>query len=317
MSHHLQANSDWALENRYDFHAESGGPFAQVASGMDVFRRAVAYRGHVIGQHRGRPFEVFDFKKEKTGTDSWSTWHTVVLLPLGDLALPNFALWPRRETGGMNFLGVKGLDLTLPPAASLFDRTLLDAFNRNYSLFAGGAFGTVQAAIEAPGQPLPGLAEMSAVCKQGVLGFLSAAGSGAIEVRDGYLVVCAPETRLVRPAYADVILQGAERKRLLTVANDLLDVLADASQEAPLRDLVIGSSFNQKQLLGAVFGAFIGFILSSFLSVILLFLIPDKKSFLSFFFEENYAFYGLSGVLFLLVLGGCLLGSFIGKRVVR
>ena len=119
MSHHLQANSDWALENRYDFHAESGGPFAQVASGMDVFRRAVAYRGHVIGQHRGRPFEVFDFKKEKTGTDSWSTWHTVVLLPLGDLALPNFALWPRRETGGMNFLGVKGLDLTLPPAASL------------------------------------------------------------------------------------------------------------------------------------------------------------------------------------------------------
>ncbi|MDP5019352.1 MAG: hypothetical protein NWP71_01405, partial [Opitutales bacterium] len=206
---------------------------------------------------------------------------------------------------------------TLPPAASLFDRTLLDAFNRNYSLFAGGAFGTVQAAIEAPGQPLPGLAEMSAVCKPGVLGFLSAAGSGAIEVRDGYLVVCAPETRLVRPAYADVILQGAERKRLLTVANDLLDVLADASQEAPLRDLVIGSSFNPKQLLGAVFGAFIGFILSSFLSVILLFLIPDKKSFLSFFFEENYAFYGLSGVLFLLVLGGCLLGSFIGKRVVR
>jgi hypothetical protein len=317
MSHHLQANSDWARENRYDFHAESGGPFAQVASGMDVFRRAVAYRGHVIGQHRGRPFEVFDFKKEKTGTNSWSTWHTVVLLPLGDLALPNFALWPRRETGGMNFLGVKGLDLTLPPAASLFDRTLLDAFNRNYSLFAGGAFGTVQAAIEAPGQPLPGLAEMSAVCKPGVLGFLSAAVTGAIEVRDGYLVVCAPETRLVRPAYADVILQGAERERLLTVANDLLDVLADASQEAPLRDLVIGSSFNPKKLLGAVFGAFVGFILSSFLSVILLFLIPDKKSFLSFLFDENYAFYGLSGVLFLLVLGGCLLGSFIGKRLVR
>lgn len=317
MSHHLQANTDWARENRYDFHAESGGPFAQVASGMDVFRRAVAYRGHVIGQHRGRPFEVFDFKKEKTGTDSWSTWHTVVLLPLGDLALPAFALWPRRETGGMNFLGVKGLDLTLPPAASLFDRTLLDAFNRNYSLFAGGAFGTVQAAIEAPGQPLPGLAEMSAVCKPGVLGFLSAAVTGAIEVRDGYLVVCASETHLVRPAYADVILQGAERERLLTVANDLLDVLADASQEAPLRDLVIGSSFNPKKLLGAVFGAFVGFILSSFLSAILLFLIPDKKSFLSFLFDENYAFYGLSAVLFLLVLGGCLLGSFIGKRLVR
>jgi hypothetical protein len=40
---------------------------------MDVFRRAQAYRGHVVGQHRGRPFEVFDFQKEAARPDSWST----------------------------------------------------------------------------------------------------------------------------------------------------------------------------------------------------------------------------------------------------
>lgn len=317
MSPHLQANSDWASENRYEFHAESDGPLAQAAGGMDVFRRAEAYRDHVVGLHRGRPFEVFDFKKRKMGANSWSTWHTVVLLPLGELALPAFALWPRRETGGINLLGLKGLELTLSPAASLFDRNLLDAFNRNYTLFAGGAFGTVQASIQAPGQPLPGVAEMSAVCKPGVLGFLSAAVTGAIEVRDGYLVVCAPATRLVRPAYDDVILQGAERERLLAVANDLLDALANASQEAPLRDLAIVNSFNPKKLLGAVFGAFAGFILSSFLSFFLLFFIPDKKAFFSFLFDEKYAFIGLFAALFLIALGGCVVGSFIGRRLVR
>jgi hypothetical protein len=301
MTNHLQANSDWARENRYEFHADSAGPFAQVARGMDVFRRAQAYRGHVVGQHRGRPFEVLDFQKEASGADAWPTWHTVVLLPLGNLALPAFALWPRRETAGMNFLGIKGLDLTLPPAASLFDRKLVDDFNRNYSLFAGGAFGSVQASIEAPGQPVPGLAEMSAVCKPGVLSFLSTAVTGAIEVRAGYLVVCASETRQVRPAHADVILQGAERERLLAVASDLLDTLGNAAREAPLRDLAIGNSFNPKHVLGAILGGFAGFALGGFLGVLSLFLLEEKRLYL----------------IPLLAVGGALLGSMIGKRLRR
>ena len=301
MTDHLQANSDWARENRYEFQADSAGPFARVARGMDVFRRAQAYRDHAVGQHRGRPFEVFDFQKEASGADDWSTWHTVVLLPLGHLALPAFALWPRRETGGMNFLGIKGLDLTLPPSASLFDRQLVDDFNRHYSLFAGGAFESVQAAIEAPGQPVPGLAEMSAVCKPGVLSFLSAAVVGAIEVRDGYLVVCAPETRLVRPTHADVILQGAERERLLAIANDLLDALGNAAREAPLRELAIGNSFNPKHLLGAILGGFAGFVLGGFLGVLSLFLLEEKRLYL----------------IPLLAFGGALLGSMIGKRLRR
>jgi hypothetical protein len=299
MTNHLQANSDWARENRYEFHADSAGPFAQVARGMDVFRRAQAYRGHVVGQHRGRPFEVFDFQKEATRPDSWSTWHTVVLLPLGNLSLPAFALWPRRETVGMNFLGIKGLDLTLPPSASLFDRQLVDDFNRHYSLFVGGAFGSVQAAIEAPGQTVPDLAEMSAICKPGVLSFLSAAVVGAIEVRDGYLVVCAPETRLVRPANADVILQGAERERLLAIANDLLDALANAAREAPLRDLAIGNSCNPKHVLGVILGGCAGFALGGLLGVLSLFLLEEKRLYL----------------IPLLAIGGALLGSMIGKRL--
>lgn len=301
MTDHLQANSDWARENRYEFHAESAGPFAQVAHGMDVLRRAQAYRDHAVGQHRGRPFEVFDFQEEKSGVDAWPNWRTVVLLPLGNLALPACALWPRRETVGMNFLGIKGLDLALPPAASVFDRKLVDDFNRNYSLFAGGAFGSAQAAIAAPGQPVPGLAEMSAVCKPGVLSFLSTAVTGAIEVRDGYLVVCAPETRQVRPAYADVILQGAERERLLAVANDLLDALANAAREAPLRDLAIGNSFNPKHVLGAILGGFAGFALGGFLGVLSLFVLEEKRLYL----------------IPLLAIGGALLGSMLGKRLRR
>lgn len=301
MTDHLQANSDWASENRHEFHAESAGPFAQRARGMDVFRRAQAYRDHAVGQHRGRPFEVLDFQEEKSGVDAWPNWRTVVLLPLGNLALPAFALWPRRETVGMNFLGIKGLDLALPSAASVFDRKLVDDFNRNYSLFAGGAFGSAQAVIAAPGQPVPGLAEMSTVCKPGVLSFLSTAVTGAIEVRDGYLLVCAPETRQVRPAYADVILQGADRERLLAVANDLLDALANAAREAPLRDLAIGNSFNPKQVLGAILGGFAGFALGGFLGVLSLFVLEEKRLYL----------------IPLLAIGGALLGSMIGKRLRR
>lgn len=301
MTDHLQANSDWASENRHEFHAESAGPFAQRARGMDVFRRAQAYRDHAVGQHRGRPFEVFDLQEEKSGVDAWPNWRTVVLLPLGNLALPAFALWPRRETVGMNFLGIKGLDLALPSAASVFDRKLVDDFNRNYSLFAGGAFGSAQAVIAAPGQPVPGLAEMSAVCKPGVLSFLSTAVTGAIEVRDGYLLVCAPETRQVRPAYADVILQGAERERLLAVANDLLDALANAAREAPLRDLAIGNSFNPKHVLGAILGGFAGFALGGFLGVVSLFVLEEKRLYL----------------IPLLAIGGALLGSMLGKRLRR
>lgn len=301
MTDHLQANSDWASENRHEFHAESAGPFAQRARRMDVFRRAQAYRDHAVGQHRGRPFEVFDFQEEKSGVDAWPNWRTVVLLPLGNLALPAFALWPRRETVGMNFLGIKGLDLALPPAASVFDRKLVDDFNRNYSLFAGGAFGSAQAVIAAPGQPVPGLAEMSAVCKPGVLSFLSTAVTGAIEVRDGYLLVCAPETRQVRPAYADVILQGADRERLLAVANDLLDALANAAREAPLRDLAIGNSFNPKQVFGAILGGFAGFALGGFLGVLSLFVLEEKRLYL----------------IPLLAIGGALLGSMLGKRLRR
>lgn len=301
MTDHLQANSDWASENRHEFHAESAGPFAQRARGMDVFRRAQAYRDHAVGQHRGRPFEVLDFQEEKSGVDAWPNWRTVVLLPLGNLALPAFALWPRRETVGMNFLGIKGLDLALPSAASVFDRKLVDDFNRNYSLFAGGAFGSAQAVIAAPGQPVPGLAEMSAVCKPGVLSFLSTAVTGAIEVRDGYLLVCAPETRQVRPAYADVILQGAEREGLLAVANDLLDALANAAREAPLRDLAIGNSFNPKHVLGAILGGFAGFALGGFLGVVSLFVLEEKRLYL----------------IPLLAIGGALLGSMLGKRLRR
>jgi hypothetical protein len=106
---------------------------------------------------------------------------------------------------------------------------------------------------------------------------------------------------LVRPARADVIRQGAERERLLAIANDLLDALGNAAREAPLRDLAIGNSFNPKQPLGAILGGFAGFALGGFLGVLSLFVLEEKRLYL----------------IPLLAIGGALLGSMLGKRLRR
>jgi hypothetical protein len=201
----------------------------------------------------------------------------------------------------MNFLGIKGLDLKVAPTAPLDERRLVDAFNKSYSLFAGGAFEAMEASIKSADHLVPSLADMASICKPSVLRFLSTAVTGFIEVQNGYLAIRAPETRIIRGTFSDVILQGRERDNLLTVANDLLDVLANAANEAPLRALTLENTFNPRQLLGGIIGGFIGFGLGGFIGVVLLFLLSEKKLYL----------------IPVLALGGAAIGRFIGNRLKR
>ena len=158
-----------------------------------------------------------------------------------------------------------------------------------------------EASIKSADHLVPSLSDVATICKPSVLRFLSTTVTGFIEVQDGYLAIRAPETRIIRPGVSDTILKGRERESLLNVANDLLDVLANAASEAPLRALTLENTFNPRQLLGGIIGAAIGFFLGFFLGFPLLFLI-GKKFFL---------------LIPVLALGGAALGNWIGKRLMR
>lgn len=223
------------------------------------------------------------------------------MIPTSGLNLPNFDLLPRRETGGMNFLGIKGLDLKVNPVAPPDEQRLVDAFNKSYSIFAGGAFEAMEASIQSAEHGVPSLTDMAAICKPSVLRFLSTATTGFIEVQDGFLAIRAPDTRIIRPGVSDTILEGRERESLLTVANDFLDVLANASRETPLRALTLESTFNPRQILGSIIGGVVGFCLGGFIGVLLLFLLEEKRLYL----------------IPVLALGGAVVGRFIGNTLTR
>lgn len=303
-------NLTWAQENGYEYHAEAEGVISEGARGLDLFRKAEDLRDHVLGIHRERPFEILDVQVEiLRGDERGSVWKTVVLIPTAGLDLPNFDLLPRRETGGMSFLGIKGLDLKLDPTAPQDERQLVDAFNKNYSLFGGGAFEAMEASIQSADHLVPSLADMASICKPGVLRFLSTASTGFIEVQDGYLAIRAPENRNITGAFGDIILQGSDRERLLAVANDLLDVLANAAREAPLHALTLENTFNPRQVLGSIIGGIIGFCLGGFSGIVLLFLPKDNYPLPP---SDNYLF-----LIPVLALGGTFVGSFLGKTLMR
>lgn len=277
MNDQQNGNAAWAEECGYQYHAETGGTFSESVRSLHIFRKADSYRNHVLGVYRNRPFEILDVRVERhDSTGYFFVWETVVVVPATGLKLPDFDLLPRRETGGMNFLGVKGLDLMVSPTAAPSERQLVEAFNRNYSLFPGGAFEAMEASIRSADHLVPNLADMAAVCKPSVLRFLSTATTGFIEVQYGYLAIRAPDTRIIGPGDGHTILTGRERERLLTVANDFLDVLVKAQHEAPLRALMLESNFSPFHFLGGIVGGVIGFCLGGFIGVVLLFLLKEK-----------------------------------------
>jgi hypothetical protein len=302
MEHQHSDNAGWARENGYEFRAESEGAISEGARSLDLFGKADGFRDHVLGFHRNRPFEILDvWVERRDSTGFFFVWKTIVVIPTAGLKLPNFDLLPRRETGGMNLLGIKGLDLKVNPLAPPDEQCLVDAFNKNYSVFGGGSIEAMKAAIKSADHLVPSLADMAAICKPSVLRFLSTAVTGFIEVQDGYLAIRAPETRIITPGTSDTILEGRERESLLTVANDFLDVLANAANEAPLRGLTLENTFNPLQFLGGIIGGVIGFCLGGFSGVVLLFLLEEKQLFL----------------IPLLALGCAAIGLFTGKMLTR
>lgn len=299
---HQNENYQWAQENGFEYHAETGGAFSEGARELDVFRKANGFRNHVVGTYRNRPFEILDVRKEvHRGGDFGFVERTVILIPAAGLALPNFELLPRRETGGLGLLGIKGLDLKLDANAPRDEIQLVAAFNKNYLLFAGGAREAMEASITSADHLVPGLAEIAPICKPGVLRFLAGITTGTIELQNGFLAVRAPDTRVTAGLFYDTILAGRARETLLTVANDLLDVLQNASREAPMRGLTLENTFHPSHMIGGLVGAAIGFFLGFFLGFLLLFLI-GKKFFL---------------LIPVLALGGAALGNWIGKRLMR
>ncbi|MCU0748902.1 MAG: hypothetical protein MUF13_05075 [Akkermansiaceae bacterium] len=200
------------------------------------------------------------------------------MIPTSGLNLPNFDLVPRRETaGGLNFLGIKGLDLKLAPTAPMDERRLVQAFNKNYHLFGGGAYEAMEASIKSADHLVPSLSDMASVCKPSVLRFLSTAFTGFIEVQDGYLAIRAPKkARIIGPGVSHTILEGRDRESLLTVANDFLDALAISAREAPLQALIIKNTFRPAQFFGTLIGIAVGFIAGSIVSGILLIVFKGK-----------------------------------------
>jgi hypothetical protein len=286
MSNHHTENERWAEENGYEYHAG----------------KEEGFKDHVFGTYRNRPFEIRDVRFTRQNVDGfYYVWKTIVVIPTLGLNLPNFDLMPRRETGGMNLLGIKGLDLKLAPTAPRDERQLVDEFNKNYSLFGGGARKAMEASIKNAGHLVPSLDEMVSICKPSVLRFLSTAVTGGIEVQDGSLSMHAPETRIIRPGISHTILKGRERESLLAVANDLLDVLANAANEAPLRALTLENTFRPAQFLGSFIGAAIGFFAGLIASIILLFV-----------YKGDFLF-----LIPLPIFGGIFLGRFIGKMLTR
>lgn len=295
-------NDRWTQGNGYAYHAETEGTFSEGARELDVFRKANGFRNHVTGTYRNRPFEIIDVRKEvHRGGNFGFVERSVILIPAAGLELPNFELLPRRETGVLGFLGIKGLDLKMGASAPRDELQLVAAFNENYLLFAGGAHEAMEAAITSAGHLVPGLAEMAPICKPGVLRFLADITTGTIEMQNGFLAVRAPDTRVTAGIFYDTILAGRERDALLTVANDFLDVLQNASREAPLRVLTLENTFNPSHIIGGLVGAAVGFFLGFFLGFPLLFLI-GKEYFL---------------VMLVLALVGAALGNWIGKRLMR
>jgi hypothetical protein len=307
MSDHHKGNAGWAQENGYEFHAKSEGVIFEGARSLDIFRKADSYRDHVLGVHRNRPFEILDAWVEThdaTGEGGFGgygfVWETIVVIPTSGLKLPNFDLLPRREAGGLNFLGIKGLDLKVAPTAPPDEQRLVEAFNKSYSLFAGGAYEAMEAAIKSADHLVPSLSDMAAICKPSVLRFLTTAVTGFIEVQDGYLAIRAPEkARIYGPDVSHTILEGRERESLLTVANDFLDVLANAANETSLHALSQENTFRPGQFLGTFIGAVIGFFGGLFASIILLVV-----------FKGDYLFLAP-----LPILGGVVLGQFLGKML--
>jgi hypothetical protein len=309
MNDQQNENAQWAQQNGYEFHAGSEGVISEGARSLDIFRKADSFRDHVLGVHRNRPFEILDAwveTYEATGEGGCGgygfVWETIVVIPTSGLKLPNFDLMPRRETEGMNFLGIKGLDLKVAPTAPPDEQQLVDAFNSSCSLFAGGAFEAMEAAIKSADHLVPSPSNMAAICKPSVLRFLSTAVTGFIEVQDGYLAIRAPEkVRIIGPDASHTILEGRERESLLTVANDLLDALAISAREAPLQSLTLENTFRPTQFLGSIIGVAIGFFVGVIASIILLIV-----------FKGKYLYFSP-----LLVLGGVVLGRYIGKMLSR
>lgn len=287
MHTHQPENAEWALQNGYEYHP------GEAEDRLD----------HVRGIYRDRPFETYDLRTERSSGDDgyYFYWRTIAVLPLEGLCLPNFDLMPRRETAGMNFLGVKGLDLNLAPNASHDERAMVDAFNKNYSIFGGGARMALEASIKSAPHLVPRLADVTSILKPSVLRFLATAVTGSVKVHDGYLTMEAPETRVIRAGISHTILKGSEREGLLNIANDFLEVLANAAGEAQLEAMTLENTFRPAQILGTFIGAAIGFFVGLF-ACIIWFVV----------FKGDYIFLAP-----LPILSGVVLGQFIGKMLSR
>ena len=96
-------------------------------------------------------------------------------------------------------------------------------------------------------------------------------------------------------------LTGRKREDLLAVANDLLDVLQNASSEAPLRGLTLENNFDPARMFGSMIGVGVGFFGGLFIGILTMCLLG--KNFLL--------------LIPVFPLGGAALGGFIGKRLMR
>jgi hypothetical protein len=134
-------------------------------------------------------------------------------------------------------------------------------------------------------------------------------------VQNGYLAIRAPENRIITGAFSDIILQGKERECLLTAANDLLDVLANADKEAPLHALTLENTFSPRQFLGSIIGGVAGFCLGGLIGVLLLvvgFLFREDSS-----YSFQIPLIALLWLIPVLALGGAFLGHFIGNKLIQ
>lgn len=287
MHTHQPENAEWALQNGYEYHPEEA---------EDRF-------DHVRGTYRNRPFETYDLRTERNGGDDgyYFYWRTVAVIPINGLHLPNFELVPRRETAGMNFLGVKGLDLHLAPNASPDERAMVDAFKKNYSIFGADARKALEASIKSAPQLVPRLADVASILKPSVLRFLATAVTGSIEVHDGYLTIEAPETRVIRAGISHTILKGSEREGLLNIANDFLEVFANTAYESPLRSLTLENTFRPAQMLGGIIGVAVGFFVGVIVAIVLFFK-----------YKGDYMY-----LLPLPIIAGVMLGRFLGHWLTR
>jgi hypothetical protein len=287
MHTHQPENAEWALQNGYEYHP------GEAEDRLD----------HVRGTYRDRPFEMYDLRTERSSGDDgyYFYWRTIAVIPLEGLRLPNFDLMPRRETAGMNFLGLKGLDLNLAPNASPDERAMVDAFNKNYSIFGGGARKALEASIKSAPHLVPRLADVASILKPSVLRFLATAVTGSVKVHDGYLTMEAPEMRIIRAGISHTILKGGVREDLLTIANDFLDLLANTTYESPLCALTLENTFRPAQFLGTFIGVAVGFFVGLIAAIIL---------FIKY--KGGYMY-----LLPLPIFAGVILGRFIGNRITR